>query len=184
MQVTRILDNVNRGDPEAVGRLATVVYDELHRLASGQLRDERPDHTLQPTALVHEAFLRLFGNKKDVEWHNRAHFFGAAATAMRRILVEYARSKGAQKRGGDGRKISLGDTIDGSQSTPEVVLAINDALDKLAQVDPQKSRIVELRFFGGLTTEETARVLEVTTRTVERHWTTARAWLAREIDPS
>ncbi len=181
MQVTRILDNVNRGDPEAVGRLAAVVYDELHRLASGQLRDERADHTLQPTALVNEAFLRLFGDK-DVEWHNRAHFFTAAATAMRRILVEYARSKRAQKRGGDGRKVSLHDTIDGSQSTPEVVLAINDALDKLAQVDPQKSRIVELRFFGGLTTEETARVLEVTTRTVERHWTTARAWLAREID--
>lgn len=179
-ELTRILDDVNRGDTDALGRLANVVYEELHRLAAAQMGHERADHTLQPTALVSEAFLRLFGNS-DTKWENRAHFFGAAAEAMRRILVDYARRKQAHKRGGPARRVPLSDADGDSGHAAETVLAVDEALSRLTEVDPAKGRVVELRYFCGLSTEETARVLDVTPRTVERHWTTARAWLAREI---
>lgn len=188
--VTRILEDINRGDETAVGRLVSAVYEELHRLACGQMAGERAGHTLQPTALVHEAFLRVFGGQ-DVCWENRAHFFGAAAEAMRRILVEYARRRGAQKRGGERHRVELGEMAAQpardeparwmSDDASENVLALDEALDRLAAVDPKKKRIVELRFFAGFSIEETAKVLGVSPRTVRRSWTYAKSWLAREM---
>lgn len=181
LDLTRVLNDANHGDADALRRLAQAVYDELHRLAEAQMRRERCDHTLQPTALVNEAFLRLFGNS-DVQWQNRKHFFRVAAGAMRRILVDYARRRQAAKRGGDLQRVPLPDIADDSNFAPETLLAVDEAVHRLAELDPQKGRIVELRYFCGLSTDQTARVLDVTPRTVERHWTTARAWLAREID--
>jgi RNA polymerase sigma factor (TIGR02999 family) len=160
-----------------------MVYDELRRLAAHYLKGERPDHTLQPTALVHEAYLRLVGQSN--VWQSRAHFFGIAARTMRRILVEHARRRNADKRGGG--TVRVGPGIEGSAASPEPdpeILALDEALTRLEGLDPQQARIVELRFFGGLSVEETAEVAEVSTATVKRKWRTARAWLRQELDGS
>jgi RNA polymerase sigma factor (TIGR02999 family) len=157
------------------------VYDELRRLASAYLRRERADHTLQPTALVHEAYMRLAA-QEGVDWRNREHFLGVAAAMMRRVLVDHARGHKRGKRGG-GLKLPLADADGYAEGEVQDLVALDEALRRLARRHPQKSRVVELRFFGGLSIEETARVLKVSDSTVERDWKFARAWLAREIDP-
>jgi RNA polymerase sigma factor (TIGR02999 family) len=179
--VTQLLLDWSNGNKEAFAELMPVVYDELRRLASGYLRRERAGHTLQPTALVHEAYLQLIG-QRNVSWQDRAHFFGIAATLMRRILVEHARKNHALKRGGMESNLSLDAGI-GLASEPEVeLLALDDALRRLEAMDPQKCRIVELRFFGGLTVEEAAEVLGVAPITVHRAWRIIKAWLRQELD--
>jgi len=158
-----------------------LVYDELRRLANHYLQRERSDHTLQSTALVHEAYLRLAGQNTP-QWQNRAHFFGIAARVMRQILVEYARAHSAAKRGGVGAcKITLDESLELAQKTDIDVVALDGALERLSELDPQQSRIVELRFFTGLTIEDTAEVMALSPATVKRDWTSARAWLHREI---
>jgi len=161
--------------------LMPLVYDELRRLANHYLQRERSDHTLQSTALVHEAYLRLAGQNAP-QWQNRAHFFGIAARVMRQILVEYARAHSAAKRGGVGAcKITLDESLELAQRTDIDVVALDGALERLNELDPQQSRIVELRFFTGLTIEDTAEVMDLSPATVKRDWTSARAWLHREI---
>ena len=179
--VTQLLVDWSNGDQSALDKLMPVVYDELRRLASNYLRRERAGHTLQPTALVNEAYLKLV-DQRQARWQNRAQFFGVAAQLMRRILVDHARVRQAQKRGGsDQQQLSLGHA-DHIAAKPNVdLLALHEAMNELAEIDPQQSRIVELRFFGGLTIEETAEVLEISHATVERDWTLARAWLRREL---
>lgn len=158
-----------------------LVYAELRRLANYYLQRERSDHTLQSTALVHEAYLRLAGNSPP-QWQNRAHFFGIAAHIMRQILVEYARAHGAAKRGGASAcKVTLDDALEIQEKTDVDVIALDGALDRLSELDPQQSRIVELRFFAGLTIEDTSEVMGISAATVKRDWTSARAWLHREI---
>jgi RNA polymerase sigma-70 factor (ECF subfamily) len=158
-----------------------LVYDELRRLANHYLQRERSDHTLQSTALVHEAYMRLAGENAP-QWQNRAHFFGIAARVMRQILVEYARAHSAAKRGGVGAcKITLDESLELAQRTDIDVVALDGALDRLSELDPQQSRIVELRFFTGLTIEDTSEVMGLSPATVKRDWTSARAWLHREI---
>jgi RNA polymerase sigma-70 factor (ECF subfamily) len=158
-----------------------LVYDELRRLANHYLQRERSDHTLQSTALVHEAYMRLAGENAP-QWQNRAHFFGIAARVMRQILVEYARAHSAAKRGGAGAcKITLDESLELAQRTDIDVVALDGALDRLSELDPQQSRIVELRFFTGLTIEDTSEVMGLSPATVKRDWTSARAWLHREI---
>lgn len=174
--VTRLLIAVTDGDRAAVDSLLPLIYDELRRLAAGYLRRERPDHTLQPTALVHEAYLRLV-DQTQVSWQNRAHFVGVAAQMMRRILVDHARAHTSQKRGGDYEKLSLDENIDKAVQRSTELIALDEALKELAEIDPQMSRLVELRYFGGLTVEEAAEVLGVTPITVKRHWRMAKAWL-------
>lgn len=174
--VTRLLLDVGRGDRAALDRLLPMVYDELRRLAAAQLGRERADHTLQATALVHEAFLRLV-DQHSVDWRNRAQFLGLAARMMRRILVNHARDRAAQKRGGGLEKVTLG-ALEGWSGGDTVDLAgLDDALDRLAALDARKGQVVELKFFAGLTTREIAEVLETSTATVERDWRFARAWL-------
>ncbi len=178
--VTQLLLKWSDGDREALDQLMPLVYTELRRLADRYLRRERPGHTLQATALVHEAYVQLV-DQRNVRWQNRAHFFGVAANLMRQILVQYARSHHAAKRGGSGYKLSL-DEAAGVSKEPDVdLVALDDALNTLAAIDPQQSRIVELRFFGGLTIEETAQVLGISPATVKREWTVAKAWLHSEI---
>jgi RNA polymerase sigma-70 factor, ECF subfamily len=161
--------------------LLPLVYGELRRLAAGYLRRERAGHTLQPTALVHEAYLRMI-DQTQVHWQNRAHFFGVAAQMMRRILVDHARAHEAEKRGGEFQKLSLDENLDASGGERDVnLVALDDALNRLAEMDPQKSKIVELRFFGGLSIEETAEVLGIGTATVIRQWRMARAWLYGQV---
>jgi RNA polymerase sigma factor (TIGR02999 family) len=179
--VTQVLEDLNQGSEAARAELLRLVYDELRRLASAKMRHERQDHTLQPTALVHEAYMRLLGGQ-EAKWENRAHFFGAAAEAMRRILVDHARSRQAQKRGGGQRPVPLEQAADMPDQKPEEIIAVDGALSKLAAVDAQKGRVVELRFFGGLGVEETAEVLGISPRTVKRDWAFAKAWLFREIN--
>ena len=179
-RVTQILQDWTKGDEQALDRLMPVVYEELQRLAQQYLRRERPDHTLQATALVHEAYLRLV-DQRGVTWQNRAHFFGVAAQLMRRILVDYARRHHAAKRGGAAIKVSLTDVVIAAKEGPEELVALDDALSRLAALDPRQGRIVELRLYGGLTVGETADVLGVSPATVKRDWTSARAWLHREI---
>jgi RNA polymerase sigma factor (TIGR02999 family) len=179
--VTELLVRWRGGDREALESLMPLVYDELRRLAHHYLQRERSDHTLQSTALVHEAYLRLAGQNAP-QWQNRAHFFGIAARVMRQILVEYARAHGAAKRGGAGAcKITLDETLELAQQTDIDVVALDGALDRLSELDPQQSRIVELRFFTGLTIEDTSEVMGLSPSTVKRDWTSARAWLHREI---
>jgi RNA polymerase sigma factor (TIGR02999 family) len=168
------------GDGAAMDELLQLVYAELRRLAASYLRRERSDHTLQPTALVHEAYLRMV-DQTQVRWQNRAHFFGVAAQMMRRILVDHARSQHAEKRGGDAQKLSLDENIDVSGERAADLVALDEALSRLAEIDPQKSRVVELRFFGGLSVEETAEVLGVSAPTVKRHWRLAKAWLFGQV---
>ena len=178
-EVTQLLLKWSNGDQEARDQLMPLVYSELHRLAHHYLRRERPAHTLQTTALVHEAYLRLIG-VEDVRWQDRNHFLSLAASLMRRILVEYARSHHASKRGG-GLKLSFDEAVHLLQARVADLVALDDALTALASIDPRQSRIVELRFFGGLTVEETADVLGISCRTVKREWSVARAWLHREL---
>ncbi len=168
------------GDEANAERLMSAVYDQLHRLAASMLRNESPGHTLQPTALVNEAYLKLVDQDR-VNWQGKTHFFAIGAKMMRRILVDHARSKKRQKRGGGMHRIALGDDIQISQGNDEDVLAIEEALQKLAQQDARQAQIVELRFFGGLTVEEVAEVLQVSKRTVEAEWTLLRAWMRREL---
>ena len=178
--VTGLLQAWDRGDLHARDQLMRVVYEELRRRAAAYLRRERTDHTLQPTALVHEAYLRLVGQERIV-WQNRAHFFGVAAQMMRRILVDHARGRGRGKRGGAAVKVTLDERVAAAKAPDWDLLMLNDALSELAEIDPQQSRIVELRYFGGLTEAEVADVLAVSRSTVSREWHTARAWLHRRI---
>ena len=179
-EVTELLNDWGNGDQEALNRLMPLVYDELHRLASRYLRHERVGHTLQTTALVHEAYLKLVDHKK-ANWHNRVQFFAAAAKVMRHVLVDYARSRKAAKRGGDYCRLSLDEAAISSRDQDADLLVLNEALDSLAAIDPQQSRVVELRVFGGLTVEDTAEALGISARTVKREWSMAKAWLHQQI---
>ena len=178
--VTQMLQAVGRGDAWASADLLPMVYTELRRHAAGRMAREMAGQTMQPTALVHEAWLRLLGSG-DCRWENRAHFFGAAAEAMRRILIENARRKARQKRGGNPTRVDL-DHAELSTATPdEKVLMIGEALEQLRAADPEKARVVVLKFFVGLTNQEVAENMGVTERTVERHWAYAKAWLFQHI---
>jgi RNA polymerase sigma factor (TIGR02999 family) len=177
---TELLRAWSQGDGSALDRLVPQVYEELHRLAERYMRQERPDHTLQATSLVNEAYLRLIDVNR-VEWRDRTHFLAVAAQMMRRILVEFARNRQRQKRGGGAVRVSLDDVQELPDSKDCDVVALNDALGALAAFDARMSRVVELRFFGGLTVDETADVLNVSPETVMRDWKTAKAWLLREI---
>ncbi len=168
------------GDSQALQQLTPHVYRELRRLAGRLLQNERPGHTLQSTDLVHEVYLRLV-NAQEVDWRHRAHFFAVSATLMRRILLDRARRKAAAKRGGKAQALDLDKTIDMAQAQAREVVALDDALNTLAEVDPRKARIVELRFFGGLSVKETAEVVKVSSDTVMRDWKLARAWLLTEL---
>ena len=179
--VSGLLAAWNSGDLQAEAELLPLVYDELRRLARSHLRRERPDHTLQPTALVHEAYLRMVG-EGGATWQNRAHFFGIAARLMRQILINHAEARAAARRGGGAYRISLG-AADHLLVRPELdLIALDDALKGLSALDSRQGRIVELRFFGGLSVEETAAVLDLSPATIKREWSAARAWLRREID--
>ena len=178
--ITQLLIDVSRGNQTAIDELLPLVYGELRSLASNYLRRERADHTLQPTALVHEAYLRLV-DQTQVNWQNRAHFFGMAAQMMRRILVDHARAHNASKRGSEYQKIQLDEKVDSVAERSTELIALDEALTELSTVDEVKSRIVELRYFGGLTVEETAEVLGVTPVTINRHWRMAKAWLFGRI---
>jgi RNA polymerase sigma factor (TIGR02999 family) len=179
-QVTALLDNVRRGDRDAIDRLIAVVYPELRGIAGRYLRSERPDHTLHATALVHEAYVRLFGSAR-IDWKNRAHFFAAMAQEMRRILVDYARARNAQK--GPGRRvvISLADVKEPGIKPDEDLVALDEALTRLEKLEPRASRVVELRFFAGLSERECAEALQISISTLKRDWQFARAWLFNEL---
>jgi len=178
--VTQLLVDWGNGDKEALDRLVPIVYDELRRQAARYLRHERAGHTLQTTALIHEAYLRLI-DQKNVQWQNRAHFFGIAAQLMRRILVDHARTRKRAKRGGSGIRVPLEDAVAIARAPDLDVVALDEALNRLAEIDEQQGKIVELRFFSGLTVEETAEVLGISPATVKRDWSMAKAWLHREI---
>jgi len=178
--VTGLLIDWSKGDQEAFNDLMPLVYDELRRLASRYLRNERPGHTLQTTALVHEAYLKLV-DQTNKSWQNRVQFFAAAAQVMRHILVDYARSRKAFKRGGDYCRLSLDEAVISSEEKDPDLLTLNESLERLAAIDSQQSRVVELRVFGGLTVEETAEALGVSPRTVKREWSMAKAWLHKQI---
>jgi len=179
--ITQLLKKAQSGDRESLDRLLPLVYDELRRLASYQLRRERSNHTLQPTALVHEAYLRLV-NQREVQWQDRAQFFGLAAQMMRRILVNYALAHKAEKRGGNEPLISLDEAVSFAAERDVNLVLLDSALTRLAELDPDQCRIVEMRFFGGLTVEEVAEVMKISTATVKREWRTAKAWLFEQIN--
>jgi len=179
-EITQLLIAWNRGDQQARDELIQHIYDELRRIAGGYLRRERPDHTLQPTALVNETYLRLIDQSR-VNWQNRAHFFGAAARLMRQVLINHAEARRAAKRGGEAERVSLSDVDHFSVGQDVDLLALNEALRNLERIDPQQGQIVELRYFSGLTIEEIAEVIGVSPATVKREWSTARAWLRREL---
>jgi RNA polymerase sigma factor (TIGR02999 family) len=179
-QITVLLEQWGEGDPQALEKLTPLVYGELHRLASRYLRRERSDHTLQSTALVNEAYLKLVG-QHSMRWQNRAHFFGIAAQLIRRILVDHARSRFAEKRGSSAPKLSLEEVPEAVAVRELDLVALDDALDDLAKIDPRQSRVVELRFFAGLSVEETAEVMQMSPATVKREWTAAKAWLFRQL---
>jgi RNA polymerase sigma factor (TIGR02999 family) len=172
---------MSEGDRQSIDTLLPIVYQELRRLAANNLRRERPGQTLQPTALVHEAYLRLMKDKPD-RWQNRAHFCAIAAHSMRQILIERARARGAQKRGGPRQRVTLDEALVAGGDRSIDLLALDEALERLAAFDPDQARLVELRFFGGLTVEETADAMDISPATVKRHWTVACAWLARELE--
>ena len=178
--VTEVLEQLRGGDQRAADKLLPLVYDEFRALARHYLTQERANHTLQPTALVHEAYMKLVDQTR-VDWQGRNHFFAVAAQAMRRILVDHARSRQRDKRGGGRARVALDEAIALSPQKDEDVLALDEALEKLAQLDPRQAKVVELRFFGGLSVEETAEVLGISTQSVLRDWKLARAWLMREI---
>ena len=177
-----MLQRVSRGEPDAASALMRCVYAELHQLAAAKMGRESAAHTLQPTALVHEAWLRLGGDAQP-DWKDRRHFFGAAAEAMRRILIEQARRRHAERRGGSVQKIAFDEMSVAADGSDEQSLAINDALEKLTLVSPEKAELVKLRYFAGLSLEETARALEISEATASRWWTFARAWLIQELTP-
>ncbi|HUA82216.1 MAG TPA: sigma-70 family RNA polymerase sigma factor [Bryobacteraceae bacterium] len=180
---TQLLTRFRNGDKTALDRMTPLLYEELRRLARHFLAAESPDHTLQPTALVHEAYLRLV-DQRAVDWQNRAHFLGVAASMMRRILINHARANQAAKREGYAHAVSLEDAL-GVFTNPQVdVLELHRALQELAEIDPQQGRVVELRYFGGLTIEETAEVMGISPATVKREWSTARLWLLQKIEGS
>jgi RNA polymerase sigma factor (TIGR02999 family) len=179
-EVTRLLRAWHDGDQAALAELVPLIYDELKRIAAHYLRRERRGHTLQTSALVNEAYLKL-AVCDETEWNNRAHFFGAAAQAMRRILVDHARARKNVKHGGEVLKVSLAEAAEQADAEALDLLALDDALQDLAKLDPRKCRVVELRYFGGLSVAETAAVLQVSEPTVMRDWNTARAWLLREL---
>jgi RNA polymerase sigma factor (TIGR02999 family) len=178
-QITQILSAIERGDPSAAAELMPLVYDELRELAAQKLARERPGQTLQATALVHEVYLRLLGREEPPSYRDRNHFFAAAATAMRRILIDNARRKRTRKRGGDSRRQPL-EAVAAPQPDDEL-LALDEALQKLATMDPKKAKLVELRYFAGLTGEQAAEVLGISPTTADRHWAYARAWLQAQV---
>ncbi len=180
-EVTQILTAINKGDSEAASKLLPLVYDELRSLAAAKMKRENPGQTLEPTALVHEAYLRLVGNNVGQAWENRGHFFAAAAEAIRRILIESARRKQTEKHGGKLEKQPLEDIPIQSPMPPERLLALEDALEKLSEKDPVKAKLVHLRFFGGMTLKEAAALLDISTTTADRYWAYARAWLHQEV---
>jgi RNA polymerase sigma factor (TIGR02999 family) len=187
--VTRILSAIEQGDPKAAEQLLPLVYDELRKLAAARLAQEKPGQSLQATALVHEAYLRLIGNRPPTtrhpppQWDHRGHFFAAAAEAMRRILLNRARDKGRQKRGGDRRRIDLDHLAVADQADDDEVLAVDEALERLAQLHPACADLVKLRFFTGLTMEEAAAAMGIAPRTAHRYWVFARAWLVDALRP-
>ncbi len=178
--LTVLLRRLKKGDHAAESQFASQVYDELRRLAANYMRRERNDHTLQPTALVHEAFLKLF-ECRDIDWQGRTHFFAVASQMMRRILVDHARRAHAGKRGGDGKQAPLDAAFLYAETRPVELIALDEALQRLSEIDSRQCRIVELRFFGGLNVEEAAEVLGVSERTIKREWSVARAWLYGEL---
>lgn len=178
--VTVLLTQINNGDSNAPEELLPLVYGELRKLAGGYLKNERPDHTLQPTALVHEAYIRLV-DWQNIDWKNRAHFFAVAAQVMRNILVDHARKKKAEIHGGNLQKLALDEAISFSNTKEVDLVDLDDALQDLAKLDERQSKIVELRFFAGLTIEETAHALGISTMTVSREWNFAKAWLYRRL---
>lgn len=178
--VTQLLQDLKGGDTSAEEKLISVVYDELRRLAAHYMRRERPDHTLQATALVHEAFLRLT-EQRDVSWQNKAHFFGVAAQLMRRVLIDHARARLRTKRGAGGQKLPLDEGLILTDAAPLELLAVNDSIERLAKLDARQAHIVELRFFGGLSVEQTAEFLGISPKTVKRDWSVAKAWLHAEL---
>jgi RNA polymerase sigma factor (TIGR02999 family) len=180
LEVTRILSAIEHGDPAAAEVLLPLVYDELRRLAAQKLAQEQPGQTLQATALAHEAYVRLVGSGKH-RWDSRGHFFAASAEAMRRILIDRARKKRSTKRGGGRKKLDIDATDLATQVSPDQLLAVDDALTKLAREDPVAARLVELRYFAGLTVEEAGKALAMSTATAYRHWKYARAWLPGEL---
>jgi RNA polymerase sigma factor (TIGR02999 family) len=180
-EVTRVLSALEQGDAQAAPQLLPLVYDELRKLAAQKLAQEKPGQTLQATALVHEAYLRLVDVKQVQHWNSRGHFFAAAAEAMRRILVEKARQRGRLKRGGDRRRLDLDAVQLSVQEVPDDLLALDEALAELTQAHPEKAELVKLRYFAGLTVTEAAQVLGIAASTADRHWTYARAWLYRRI---
>jgi RNA polymerase sigma factor (TIGR02999 family) len=180
-EVTRILSALEAGDPKAAEQLLPLVYDELRKLASARMAEERADHTLQPTALVHEAYLRLVeGAASKASWDSRGHFFAAAAEAMRRILIDQVRRKRRPKHGGDRQRVNLDEAVP-INDLPEDLLALDEALAKLAREEPRKAELVKLRFFAGLTIPEAAKMLGISTATAERYWSYARVWLYAEL---
>jgi len=180
-QVSHLLQRWSDGDSEALDQLTPLVYDELRRMARGYMRRQASGHTLQTTALIHEAYMRLVG-QEEKRWENRAHFFGVAAQAMRHILVDHARARKMAKRGGGAQQVSLDEALTIGPEPGAELVALNDALDALAKLDLRQSQVVELRFFGGLTEEEISKVLKVSTRTVRGDWRVARSWLLRELE--
>ena len=179
-QVTRLLLAWNQGDESALEKLVPQVYQELRRLAKRQMRGEHPDHTLQTTALINEAYLRLV-DLRNIQWQNRAHFFALCARLMRRILVDFARSRHYAKRGGGAQPVSLEETLVVSPAHSTDLVAVDDALKALTKVDARKAQVVELRFFGGLTVEEAAEALKVSSENIQRDWKLTKAWLLREL---
>lgn len=179
-ELTEVLQSVGRGDDSARVRLLSLIYDELHRMAASQMRGERIDHTLQPTALVNEMYLRLLEGGP-AEWDNRGHFFASAAEVMRRILVDYARARGAEKRGGRAERVALADSELATDTDPGMLLDIDEALRNFEAVEPEKAQLVKLRFFTGLNLDEIAEMTGISVRTAKRHWRYARAWLYQRI---
>jgi len=182
-EATRLLSAIEQGDPHGAEQLLTLVYDELRRLAAEKLAQERPGQTLQATALVHEAYMRLVDRETVLRWDSRGHFFAAAAEAMRRILVEQARRRGRLKRGRDYQRVDLDDMVDPAPVPTDDMVELDEALTKLAHKHPEKAELVKLRFFAGFTVAEAAETLGISTTTADRYWTYARAWLFRELAP-
>jgi RNA polymerase sigma factor (TIGR02999 family) len=180
--VTQILADLAQGDAHAAGQLLPLVYEELRKLAAARMAEEAPGNTLNATALVHEAYLRLVGPADDARWDNRGHFFAAAAEAMRRILVDHARRKAAARRGGERTRLELAPDLAVTREPREDLIALDEALDRLSAEDPLKAELVKLRYFGGLTLPEAAAVLGLPERTAGRHWAYARAWLRRAVE--
>ncbi len=180
-EITQLLHEMQSGDHNAAERLLPLVYNELHRLAKACMRRERPGHTLQTTALINEAYLRLAGD--DVTWQDRAHFIGFAANVMRQVLVDYARARGAQRRAGHMHRVEMRDDLAVSPERLDEVAFVDEALSRLAAANPRQARIVELRYFGGLSIEQISQVLNLSPRSVKRDWSLARIWLFRELNP-